>query len=292
MTNEFYISKGSKEVFYTLRKGSTSVAYTASGDSYMTDSDEHICILAQDLDMAIAKAKALTGFDCEYNPDSLGRRSSWNATTKENEVSLDLDTARFNGGKYSGRLVLEMIAEDLGYVIWFNDNAYGAHARAIQRLLRNLPLFNDAVAAKSEAEKAESVRILSSIVEVGNAGDVVEVEVTVANVRLYTDEETHNEYCTIEAYIGDVQRDRWGNAFGFHKVVIEVDSFKKMEYRGMPYAMPVIDGKAKKLKGKIVKITATIEEYHSMIVSEGGEKKAMKIVTMVNPTLKTTKVKA
>jgi uncharacterized protein (DUF3820 family) len=273
----FYISKGAQEVFYTLRKSQNVKKYNSNGQGYMTCEDSHVCTLAQDYEVAKAKAKGVTGVDCEFDPESV-TRVGW--AKKEEVIVLDLDTAAFTRGKYAGRLVLDIVVEDLSYMMWYNKNAYGAEATAIQKLLKDLPLFNDAVKAVEDEQEAKKQAFFNSIQEIGAVGEQVEVDVFVGKAYLDYSMEHGEEVCMIRGYIGEIQYDRFNSPYSNHVVYMKLTDFKRMEYRGMEYPMPIINGKAKRIKNKVVKVTGVIEKYETFY--EAGNK----VVDIANPVIK------
>jgi hypothetical protein len=248
MDNGYYISKGSQEVFFTLR----------NIDSVL-ERDIHICTLAQDLAVAEEKAFRITGIKCEYNPDSLGRRATWNKNTEMYISELAFDTATFQGGKYDGKRIIDIVVTDLSYVQWYYNNAYGAYSVAVKALLEKLPLF--AVILEKERadmqDKVDAMKAKFDAIEfLGNVGDTVDVEFEFTKIeqcRVWFTTETGLN-CSIDFKQNEV---------------------KEMYYRGFPYQLPLVNGKAKKLKGKTVVIKATIisneEEINSNYCAKTSE---------------------
>jgi hypothetical protein len=274
-STHFYISKGAHEVFYTLRKTVQSKRYNSSRQAYLTTEDLHVCTLAQELEAAKVKAKKTTGVDCEFDPESVGIRVG-NSNYKQEELILDLDTATFSYGKHSGKLVLDVIVEDLDYMMWYNKNAYGAEASAIQKLLKDLPLFNDAVKVIEDQRVAEKEAKLSKIKELGAKGERVEAEILIGKVYFDYSLEHGEEVCMIRGYVGEIEYDHFNNPFSNHVVYLKLTDFKHMEYRGMSYPLPIINGKARRLKNKTVKLVATVGEYEMI----GDD---TKVVNLFNP---------
>jgi hypothetical protein len=244
-TQKFIISKGSTEVFYTLRGLRVG---TASFAGFYKDTEEHfhICTLAKDLDVAKAKAKKLTGVECEYDETSLDRKGDWGydalSGKKRNKVNgnvvekqeINLDTLTFPFGKYKGQLVLDILESDPKYVVWFKENANGKAASDISNALSVFPAYEDA----TFAEVNQKVAKFHNTQYYAEVGDVIEMEFEIPNF-----------------FDGSV------NVVSDNVVVRCVfndKDVKSYQYNNRWYHMLIVDGKARKLAGQKVKVTAKV----------------------------------
>jgi hypothetical protein len=139
VSSEYYISKGAKEVFYTLR--------CIDGNR-----DIHQCVLSQDLDKAKEKALNLVGVPVEYNPDSLGR-GRYTFVTTEEELNFDGETFPF--GKHRGKKISDVAKFDLKYLIYFYYNVKGDLSEDVRAVIEATPEFINNKAQQDELARTE-----------------------------------------------------------------------------------------------------------------------------------------
>jgi len=163
-----------------------------------------------------------------------GKTNSFNYTTQ------NLPEGYFWGGKYTGKLIDEILEYDFQYCIWSANNYSGK----VSEYIKNHPKY---IAHFENLENAKQTEINSK--QLLKVGDVVTLEFlrNGYNGSIVDDEYTE---CWTDALYGDI--DVYINC-GVKAV------------RGMyPYLMPVINGKAQKTKGKTLTVTVT-EIFHTDI---------------------------
>lgn len=162
---------------------------------------------------------------------------------------IDLPEGYFWGGKYTGKLIDEIMESDFHYCLWSADN-YGGKT---SNYIRNHPKYK----AHFEAiEKAKQDIINSSVLL--KTGDTVELEFKKNGYNAYWSDNGKIDY--IHSTENDMEihgADRCYSLamYGELEVVVICSGVKQVN--GMyPYLMPVINGKAQKTKGK--KITVNV----------------------------------
>lgn len=151
-------------------------------------------------------------------------------TFVENE-KLDLPVGYFWGGKYSGRLIDEVIETDLQYCIWSANNYFNQNSEYIMSHPKYIQHFEEIERENNLLiEQAQTVKV----------GDVVELEF-ISNGYNSNDDNTE---CWVSAILGDTE------------ISVCCNGVKRVSGR-YPYLMPMINGKTKKTKGKVVSVTVT-----------------------------------
>jgi hypothetical protein len=159
---------------------------------------------------------------------------------------LDLPENYFWGGKYTGKLIDDILEVDFKYCLWSAENYNMPY-------ITNHPKYIAHFEAIAKAEQAEiNAKKLLKV------GDVVELEFTRNG---YNADEEYTE-CWTEANYNDVE------------VAVNCNGVKPVS--GMyPYLMPVINGKAQKTKGK--KLIVTVMEVLETNIYAGVVKQFIKV---------------
>lgn len=113
MKTTYYISTGALGCFYTLRCRFVDWGHNrATGEIYRIPRDYYVKNLSTDRDKAIAAAHEYTGEDlsCAFDLNDIERRED------------PIDWSMFQTGKYAGRPLLDVLAEDRDYVLFICEN--------------------------------------------------------------------------------------------------------------------------------------------------------------------------
>jgi len=152
-----YVSTGDLKGFYTLRVRYNELVYGAQDEhgnveSYPVERDYFVQNLSTDKQRAFAKIKEMELV--VENPDfdlvKFGRRSH------EQVVEA---ARRFQGGKYEGRLAVEVFGEDPDYCVWFIRNRAGEQRDkyTVEHLLADDRIREEIAARKEAAQRAAKV---------------------------------------------------------------------------------------------------------------------------------------
>lgn len=135
----FGISTGDKAGFYTLRAFGVRTRYTQTEFGTESESDDtsvYIRNLSTDKEQALESAKAYLSkhypsarFNgvVNFDLDDIHRISREQAEARraaEAERIASTDFSIFQGGKYAGHSVNDVLAEDKGYCEWFSGNLW------------------------------------------------------------------------------------------------------------------------------------------------------------------------
>lgn len=231
--------------FYTLWSYEENPVYrTDSYGNHHQVGVNHIFNYIKNISKDIDKVKSLYP-NIEINEDLRGKTRSFSYDSK-----IELPDNYFWYGKYTGKLIDEILEKDFQYCLWFADNNIGK----AQEYIKNHPIYIFYFEA-IEKEKQEMINSKQLL----NVGDKVELEFTRNG---YNANEEYTE-CFTSAIYNDVE------------VTIKC---KGVKYVGgkYPYLMPIINGKAQKTKGK--KITVTISDVLNTTVSENIVKQYIEIL--------------
>jgi hypothetical protein len=153
--SHFAISTGEKAGFYTLRAFGSRTRYTRTEHGTESESDDasvYIRNLSTDKAQALQAAReyltehyptvpfrGVVNFDLD-DIHRISREESERRAAAEAARIAATDFSVFQAGKYAGRPVAEVLAEDPQYVTWFADNSWhpdsdGARTAAIAREL-------------------------------------------------------------------------------------------------------------------------------------------------------------
>jgi hypothetical protein len=225
--------------FYTLWTVNTEESWsnTESGpvfNGYKTTFSYHQN-LSKDLVEAQNKA---AGFGCkDLTPDEELRGTRYitrfTPVNRESEVIIPEDCFQF--GKYKGQKFEEIKVKDLDYLIWYalNSDAKIAHVLV--------------------AEESSLYCIYK--------GQFMTVELKNSKEHYNGVTEAFKSVGYIDALCERNQSRNQVNILGaWFRASNEV---KEMSYQGAPYYLPVIDGKAKRVKGKFLRYFAELDEENN-----------------------------
>jgi len=137
--SHFAISTGDKAGFYTLRAYGTRTRYTQTEFGLESESDDasvYTRNLSTDKEQALDAAKTYLSKHypsarfsgvVNFSLDDIHRISREQAEARraaEAERIASTDFSLFQGGKYAGRSVNDVIAEDKNYCEWFSNNVW------------------------------------------------------------------------------------------------------------------------------------------------------------------------
>ena len=157
----------------------------------------------------------------------------------------EINTDKFNFGKYEGQLISE--CNDESYLIWFFDNCDVERKKNVEERLVKLGFIvkNDTIFTQEEIEKQEQIERMLSNKE--------ELEVTF-------DRNLSVEFDSSNKCYG-VYRNEDGILFKFNDVKLNY-------YNGFEYCLPLVNDKAKRIKNKTVKIKDykyEITKYYTIV---------------------------
>ena len=207
--------------YYTLWEVTSKVIESKySKSTFMT------CTYLKNISMDIDKVKALyPGLEID---ESLNGHSCTFEYAKEQK---EINTDKFNFGKYEGNLIPE--CTDNSYLCWFFDNCDGERKQNVEARLVELGFVvkDDIIFTQEEIAKEEQIEKMLSNKE--------ELEV-VFNKNL------NIEFDSSDKCYG-VYRNEDGILFKFNDVKLNY-------YNGFEYGLPLVNGKAKRIKNKTIKI--------------------------------------
>ena len=207
--------------FYTLWDvTSTVVELKYSKDTLVTNT--YIKNISTDID----KVKELYP-GVEIDESLRGHSCTFEYIKERKEINTD----KFNFGKYEGQLISE--CNDESYLIWFFDNCDVERKKNVEERLVKLGFIvkNDTIFTQEEIEKQEQIERMLSNKE--------ELEVTF-------DRNLSVEFDSSNKCYG-VYRNEDGILFKFNDVKLNY-------YNGFEYCLPLVNDKAKRIKNKTVKI--------------------------------------
>jgi hypothetical protein len=225
--------------FYTLWDVSIETNYSETGQYDVA----HFCFLRNlsfDKDKAIEKAKELGCTELEPDKELYGRNNSF--STRRNEKIYN---DKFQLGKYKGKLLSE--CDDLDYLVWYyyNNGRGGVdHFTLVKDRILELTdeyvYVNDYLITRANYEAQQRANEFEKLMKLGG-----ELEVTViSNIK-----EQGGETLQIEVQLDNEDFTR--------KLLIDpkTQPVKWATYRGYNYALPMENGKGKRIKNKKVKLT-------------------------------------
>lgn len=149
-------------------------------------------------------------------------------TNSFNYITQNLPKGYFWAGKYTGKLIDEIIESDFQYCVWSANNYSGK----VSKYIKNHPKY---IAHFENLEKTKQAEINSKTLL--KVGDVVTLEFLCNG---YNADDEYTE-CWTEAIYGDIN--------------VYINCGVKRVGGMYPYLMPVINGKAQKTKGKSISVT-------------------------------------
>jgi len=214
--------------FFTLWSIETEPVYTtdSNGKFWLTGHNTRY-IYHKNISFDLDKAKSLYP-KLEVHEDLRGKTASW---TSENREDFCPQIMKF--GKYYGEDINELLDKDFQYLIWICENKqYTSNAKYAIALPRVQAYFK---AIEDEDNKLINDR-KNAFEELLNAGSYEFV--AERNLKI------NGEF----AYLY-VSEDNLDITFKF-----EQGTFARNEYNGFAYGLPIVNGKAKKMKGKTIKL--------------------------------------
>lgn len=214
--------------FFTLWSIETEPVYTtdSNGKFWLTGYNTRY-IYHKNISFDLDKAKSLYP-KLEVHEDLRGKTASW---TTENKEDLCPQIMKF--GKYYGEDINELLEQDFQYLIWICENkqytSNGDYAK-------NLPKVQAYFKAIEDARNKLINDRNNAFEELLNAGSYE----FVAERNLKIDD----EFAYIYVNEGDLCV-----TFKF-----EQGTFTRNEYNGFVYGLPIVKGKAKRMKGKTIRL--------------------------------------
>ena len=171
--------------------------------------------------------------------------------SKKEEIGPD----RFQFGKYMG---YTFDCVDYDYLFWYYGQISNQESR---KILENIltktgkyHMYDGKLVNQEEYDwRVQEDKDFASALELVKSGDSIEIMVT-SNAR-------YTEYDKVVEFIMDTENPK------IH-LVFDEDHVKEMSYSGYYYYLPIVDGKAKRWKNKVVSIpTANYEiKYNSIYI--------------------------
>lgn len=231
--------------FWTLWEIDVEKTYTtdAYGRHWHTGNKvirTYIKNISTDLNKAIALHP-----NVPVNEDLRGHTRSWSSSE-----SIDRPANIMWFGKYTGQDIAEIAKTDLPYLLWALENANDGRLKAA---IAELPEVIAELAKRAD----EKTRFFASIPVIGSG------EVTVEVTGNPKDNQAPNNGFTGPAIIATIGQFNFIHLF----VPGKYEGVKEYYYDGMPYYLPIIDGKATRVKGKMM--TCDVEVIDTNTVEHG-----------------------
>ena len=229
--------------FFTLWSIDTEPVYTtdAYGKHWLTGYNTRYTY-HKNISFDLEKAKALYP-TLEVQEDLRGKTDSW---TSENKEDLCPQIMKF--GKYYGKDINELLEQDFQYLVWVCENkGYSSNGK----YAKNLPKIQEHFKAIEDASNKlinDRNNAFEAILKAGSFEFVAE-----RNLKI------NDGFAYIYVNEGDLCI-----TFKF-----EEGTFSYNEYNGFAYGLPIVKGKAKRMKGKTVKFEFTEDktEVYQVIVN-------------------------
>jgi uncharacterized protein (DUF3820 family) len=229
--------------FFTLWSIDTEPVYTtdAYGKHWLTGYNTRYTY-HKNISFDLEKAKALYP-TLEVQEDLRGKTNSW---TTENKEDLCPQIMKF--GKYYGKDINELLEQDFQYLVWICENkGYSSNGK----YAKNLPKVQEHFKAIEDASNKlinDRNNAFEAILNAGSFEFVAE-----RNLKI------NDGFAYIYVNEGDLCI-----TFKF-----EQGTFSYNEYNGFSYGLPIVKGKAKRMKGKTVKFEFTEDktEVYQVIVN-------------------------
>lgn len=229
--------------FFTLWSIDTEPVYTtdAYGKHWLTGYNTSYTY-HKNISFDWEKAKALYP-TLEVKEDLRGKTNSW---TTENKQDLCPQIMKF--GKYYGKDINELLEQDFQYLVWICENkGYSSNGKYAKNLPKVQEHFN-AIEDASNKLINDRNNAFEAVLNVGSYKFIAE-----RNLKI------NDGFAFIYVNEGDLCI-----TFKF-----EQGTFSYNEYNGFAYGLPMVKGKAKRMKGKTVKFEFTEDktEVYQVIVN-------------------------
>lgn len=229
--------------FFTLWSIDVEPVYTtdAYGKHWLTGHNTRYTY-QKNISFDVEKAKSLYP-TLEVMEDLRGKTTSW---TTENKEDLCPEIMKF--GKYYGHNINDLLVSDFQYLVWICENKrYSSNGKYAM----NLPKIQDHFKAIEDATNKvieDRNNAFEAILKAGSYEFVAE-----RNLKI------NDGFAYIYVNEGDLCI-----TFKF-----EAGTFSYNEYNGFSYGLPIVKGKAKRMKGKAVKFEFTEDktEVYQVIVN-------------------------
>lgn len=226
--------------YYTLWSITTDTNYVGTAEagyrSYETINYCYIQNLSMDLEEAQAKAKLRGVTNLTPDDELKGKNRNFGYTRKLYSEIPREKLSFFDFGKYAGQLITT--STDLKYIEWYCGETNNKFCKEV--LLNNGYIDNDGeIISKDRYEQIMNKKATDAILE---STDFIVVE---AERNLKYDEGDRLATGKFQVNGADV-------TFFF-------SDFREMYYNGYSYALPLTDGKAKRIKGKKIKISYRVD---------------------------------
>jgi uncharacterized protein (DUF3820 family) len=234
--------------FYTLWSIDTQPVYTTDvyGKHWLTSYNTHYTY-HKNISFELEKAKALYPL-LEVCEDLKGKSESWVSSNTNNE---DLCPQIMKFGKYCGKDINELLEQDFQYLIWIYENkgysSNGQYVKELPKIQEHFKViednYNKLINDRNNAFKA--------VLDAGFYEFIAERNLSVDTVSGFA-------YLRVPIIDTDLMIN-----FKF-----EQGMYHENYYNGFTYGLPIINGKAKRMKGKYVKfeiIEDTTEVYQVIV---------------------------
>lgn len=215
---------GFSNKYFTLWNVIEETRYTGDKGQYRYDVTifTYIQNLSLSKDKAIEKAKSMGCTDLKVNDDLKG--ISGKSFERAKVIEIKYEDFQFNFGKYTGDDIREN--NDLSYLKWFYNESNNIYAgNRVVELDKNYIIYK---------------------------GDLMKKE---AYNRIKRAEEIDNKLHKTGSIDLDIERNADGNGFLYvDNVNYYFENSKCMYYNGYEYSLPVLNGKAKRIKGKTITV--------------------------------------
>lgn len=225
--------------FYTLWEVTEETRDLGNGHHYVTTHNVFVKNISFDRETAFAAYPGV-----EFNEDLRGHTQSWNTTKK---VWDNVDTFRFGKYKYD-RITPN---SDLNYLAWYWENVSGDHKEYVENVLKSCGYevqegsFGKHLVSPEvlENERKKMMVLNEKLAEVASATELM--------------------------FTPDYNVDDEGYFCSEEDVLYHFPEVKENYYQGFPYYLPVLNGKAKRIKNKNVKIkkfTYSVDNYNRLVI--------------------------
>jgi uncharacterized protein (DUF3820 family) len=235
--------------FYALWSIDKQPRYTtdANGKHWLTGYDTHYAY-HKNISFELEKAKSLYP-NLEVCEDLRGITQSW----IKSDTQEDLCPQIMKFGKYYGKDINDLLEQDFEYLLWICENkGYSSNGQYI----KNLPKIQQHLKAVEDSYNKvinDKNNAFKKVLDAGYYEFIAE-----RNLRV--------DSCWDVAYINvPIINSDLRITFKFQS-----GTFASNSYNGITYGLPIINGKAKRMKGKFVKfeIVEDTNEVYQVIVKK------------------------
>jgi hypothetical protein len=179
----------------------------------------------------------------KIDPELKGLNSSFQKSYEE-----DLCPQIMKFGKYRGHDLNEVVTKDFNYILWLCENSYSQNAKFAKNLDAIKNHYQSILDAQN-LEKSQRENIFNEIAQKCYFEFVPEKNISLSILE-YDINGNGIQYGVLHYAIDDYQ------SMSF---IFENDKYDVYEYNGYLYGLPLIKGKAKKIKGKSIKINFHVD---------------------------------